>query len=36
MEQFCRILEEENIPYKVLGRFNNHLPISKLESAPQI
>ena len=35
MDRFCQILEEEQIPYKVLGIFNNHLPISKLESAPQ-
>ena len=34
MEHFCRILEEEGIPYKVLGMFKNHLPISKVESAP--
>lgn len=36
LDHFCRILEEENIPYKVLGMFNNHLPISKLESAPRM
>ena len=36
MNSFCRILEEENIPYKVHGIFNNHLPISKVESAPDI
>ena len=34
LKHFCRILEEEGIPYKVLGRFKNHLPISKVESAP--
>ena len=34
LDQFCRILEEESIPYKVLGMFNNHLPISKVASAP--
>jgi hypothetical protein len=31
---FCQILKEENIPYKMHGVFNNHLPISKVESAP--
>lgn len=35
MDCFCQILEEENIPYKVHGVFNNHLPISKVESAPK-
>ena len=34
MDQFCRILEEENIPYNVLGMFKNHLPISKIAHAP--
>jgi hypothetical protein len=34
MDCFFKILEEENIPYKALGRYKNHLPISKLESAP--
>ena len=34
MDCFCRILEEESIPYKMIGMFNNHLPISKVESAP--
>ena len=34
MDCFCQILEEENIPYKIHGVFKNHLPISKLESAP--
>ena len=34
MDSFCKILEEEKIPYKVLGMFKNHLPISKVESAP--
>ena len=36
MDHFCQILEEENIPYKVLGIYKNHLPISKVESAPVI
>ena len=31
---FCQILKEENITYKMHGVFNNHLPISKVESAP--
>lgn len=31
---FCQILDEEKIPYKVHGVFKNHLPISKVESAP--
>ena len=34
MDEFCKILEEEEIPYKVIGVFKNHLPISKIESAP--
>ena len=34
MDCFFSVLEEENIPYKVLGVFKNHLPISKVESAP--
>ena len=34
MDGFCRVLEEEKIPCKILGVFNNHLPISKVESAP--
>lgn len=34
MDCFCQILEEEKIPYKVFGVFKNHLPISKVESAP--
>ena len=34
MDCFCQILKEEGIPYKVLGMYNNHLPISKVESAP--
>jgi hypothetical protein len=34
LDHFCRILEEEGIPCKVLGMFKNHLPISKVESAP--
>ena len=36
MDCFCQILDEEKIPYKIHGRYNNHLPISKLESAPII
>ena len=31
---FSQILEEEGIPYKIHGMFQNHLPISKVESAP--
>jgi hypothetical protein len=31
---FCQVLEEEGIPYRVVGMFNNHLPISKVASAP--
>ena len=34
MDCFCQILEEEKIPYKIIGVFNNHLPISKVENAP--
>jgi hypothetical protein len=34
MDCFCQILEEEAIPYKIIGMFNNHLPVSKVESAP--
>ena len=34
MDCFLGVLKEENIPYKMLGMFNNHLPISKVESAP--
>ena len=34
MDCLCRIFDEENISYKVHGVFNNHLPISKVESAP--
>lgn len=34
MDQFFRILEEEGIPYRILGVFQNHLPISRVESAP--
>jgi hypothetical protein len=36
LDYFCKILEEENIPYKVLGMFKNHLPISKVASAPMV
>ena len=34
INQFCKILDEENIPYRMHGQFKNHLPISKVESAP--
>ena len=34
MDYFCQILDEEKIPYKIHGVYKNHLPISKLESAP--
>ena len=34
MDCFCQILDEEKIPYKIHGVYKNHLPISKLESAP--
>ena len=36
MEHFCGVLTEERIPYKVLGVFKNHLPISKPISAPVV
>ena len=36
MDSFLEILKEENIPYKLHGIHKNHLPISKLESAPII
>lgn len=36
MDCFCQILDEEKIPYKIHGVFKNHLPISKLESAPEL
>ena len=36
MDCFCQILDEEKIPYKIHGVFKNHLPISKLESAPKL
>ena len=36
MDYFCQILDEEKIPYKIHGVFKNHLPISKLESAPEL
>lgn len=36
MDCFCQILDEEKIPYKIHGKYKNHLPISKLESAPVI
>lgn len=34
MDCFCQILKEEYIPYRIHGVFKNHLPISKVESAP--
>jgi hypothetical protein len=34
MDYFCQILKEESIPYKIHGVFKNHLPVSKVESAP--
>ena len=34
MDCFRQVLNEENISYKIHGVFKNHLPISKLESAP--
>jgi hypothetical protein len=34
MDQFFRILDQEGIPYKVLGMHKNHLPVSKVENAP--
>lgn len=34
IDKFCQVLEDENIPYKIIGMFKNHLPISKVESAP--
>ena len=36
MDNFLQVLKEENIPYKLHGTYKNHLPISKLESAPII
>ena len=36
MDCFSQILEEEGIPYKIHGVFKNHLPISKVESAPTL
>ena len=36
MDCFFQILEEEQIPYKIHGVFKNHLPISKVESAPVV
>jgi hypothetical protein len=36
MDNFIQILKEENIPYKLHGTYKNHLPISKVESAPII
>ena len=34
VDWFFTILDEEKIPYKLHGVYNNHLPISKVESAP--
>ena len=34
LDAFCQVLEEEKIPFSILGRFNNHLPISKVCNAP--
>ena len=36
MDHFCRILEQEKIPYEVVGQYKNHLPISKVENAPTL
>ena len=36
MDCFAAVLDEEKIPYKIHGVYKNHLPISKLESAPVI
>ena len=36
LDRFCEILKEEKIPYNIVGMFNNHLPISKVESAPVV
>lgn len=34
MDCLCRVLDQENIAYKVHGMYENHLPISKVKSAP--
>ena len=34
MDNFFKILDEEKIPYTIHGVYKNHLPISKVESAP--
>ena len=34
MDCFFSVLEEEKIPYQLIGVFKNHLPISKVENAP--
>lgn len=34
MDCLCQILNEESISYKIHGVYKNHLPISKIESAP--
>jgi hypothetical protein len=34
LDYFCQILDEEKISYKIHGLFNNHFPISNVESAP--
>mgnify|MGYP003307667238 CR=1 FL=1 len=36
LDNFLQILKEENIPYKLHGTYKNHLPISKVETAPII
>ena len=35
IDSFLGVLSEEDIPYKLLGRFKNHLSISRVESAPK-
>jgi hypothetical protein len=34
MDCLCQIFDEEKIAYKLHGVYPNHLPISKIESAP--
>ena len=34
INSFCQVLDEQKIPYTLHGAYNNHLPISKVESAP--
>ena len=36
MDCFSQILAEEGIPYQIHGMFQNHLPISKVETAPAL